>query len=579
MFAGGATVEAAETITAGGLDTLDGLVTKSLLARRRHAHAPTRLGMLETIRAYAGERFAAAADAEAVREDHYRYYLALAERHGTERALRGAGAREHLARLDAEIDNLHAALGWAIAQPSAERALAMAAALGGYWVMRNRYADAVDWVDQALNLPGADAHPALRVRALRTKVQCLWQMGRGAEQPAVVAAAEAIARRLGDPVVLSQALQLRVDHEINAERLDVADAVADEALHWARAAGDEWEIAEASRGKAIAASSIADLRERVDTAASLLTDVGNVLDSRTSSPPRPTPRSASAASVTQRTLPRERLRSRARWTIRIERMINSGNLGLAALLTGDTDTASHAFREELTLCREMVVRPVVFEGLRGLAAVAVVHGDDKRAATLVGAADAHRYDKTEDPRRGQARRDVLRARPHTLRDRRMECRRARRQRAELRGRDRLRPRGTARVAPDPTANRSRNPYAFQAGPRSRWGHSPPSRAAPSAQRGNALGHQGRGGRAADPQDPSGQLLPGPLPLPVPRAEFEKVRDGGGVVNKALVIAHGAHETGRREILSIDVGAAETEAFWSRHEQPDVRTIADNVRQC
>ena len=43
-----------------------------------------------------------------------------------------------------------------------------------------------------------------------------------------------------------------------------------------RAAGDDWEIAEASRGKAIAASSIADLRERVDTAASLLTDVGNV---------------------------------------------------------------------------------------------------------------------------------------------------------------------------------------------------------------------------------------------------------------------------------------------------------------
>ena len=115
VFAGGATIEAAETITAGGLDTLDGLVTKSLLARRQHALAPTRLGMLETIRAYAAERFAATADAEAVREDHYRYYLALAERHGTERALRGAGAQEHLARLDAEIDNLHAALGWAVA--------------------------------------------------------------------------------------------------------------------------------------------------------------------------------------------------------------------------------------------------------------------------------------------------------------------------------------------------------------------------------------------------------------------------------------------------------------------------------
>ena len=29
-----------------------------------------------------------------------------------------------------------------------------------------------------------------------------------------------------------------------------------------------------------------------------------------------------------------------------------------------------------------------------------------------------------------------------------------------------------------------------------------------------------------------------------------------------MIAHGVHETGRREILSIDVGEAETEAFWT-----------------
>ena len=54
-------------------------------------------------------------------------------------------------------------------------------------------------------------------------------------------------------------------------------------------------------------------------------------------------------------------------------------------------------REELTLCRDVVVRSVVFEGLRGLAAVAAVHDDAKRAATLVGAADAHRYDGPEDP--------------------------------------------------------------------------------------------------------------------------------------------------------------------------------------
>jgi predicted ATPase len=397
VFAGGATVDAAETITAGGLDTLDGLVTKSLLARRQDALAPSRLGMLETIRAYAGERFASAADVEVVREDHYRYYLALAQRHGAERALRGAGAREHFARLDAEIDNLHGALGWAVVQPSAERALAMAAALGSYWVMRNRYADAVNWVDQALNLPSADAQPALRVRVLCTKAMCLWTVGRGAEQAAVVAAAEATARRLGDPVILSQALQNRVQHEITAERLDVADALADEALRWARVAGDDWEIAGASRGKAIAAASIAELRERVDRAASLLTDVGNVhqlasLLTDAAYAALCLGGERDATDFAARATPITRALDN-----RFVQMINSGNLGLAALLTGETDTASHAFREELTLCREMVVRPVAFEGLRGLGAVAVVHGAANRAATLVGAADAHRYDQPEDP--------------------------------------------------------------------------------------------------------------------------------------------------------------------------------------
>ena len=65
--------------------------------------------------------FAAAADQDAVRERHYRHYLALAQRHGDQRALWGPAGKEHLARLDAEIDNLRAALAYALGQASAER--------------------------------------------------------------------------------------------------------------------------------------------------------------------------------------------------------------------------------------------------------------------------------------------------------------------------------------------------------------------------------------------------------------------------------------------------------------------------
>ncbi|MCC6772361.1 MAG: transposase [Gemmatimonadaceae bacterium] len=45
------------------------------------------------------------------------------------------------------------------------------------------------------------------------------------------------------------------------------------------------------------------------------------------------------------------------------------------------------------------------------------------------------------------------------------------------------------------------------------------------------------------------------------AKVERVREPDGVRQKCLVIAYGVHETGRREILGLDVGEAETEALW------------------
>jgi transposase-like protein len=45
------------------------------------------------------------------------------------------------------------------------------------------------------------------------------------------------------------------------------------------------------------------------------------------------------------------------------------------------------------------------------------------------------------------------------------------------------------------------------------------------------------------------------------AKVERVRDGGRVVRKALVLAYGVHESGYREVIALDVGEAETEAFW------------------
>jgi putative transposase len=46
------------------------------------------------------------------------------------------------------------------------------------------------------------------------------------------------------------------------------------------------------------------------------------------------------------------------------------------------------------------------------------------------------------------------------------------------------------------------------------------------------------------------------------AKIERVRDGGSVRQKALVIAYGVTEQGVREVVGLDVGESETEAFWT-----------------
>jgi putative transposase len=44
-------------------------------------------------------------------------------------------------------------------------------------------------------------------------------------------------------------------------------------------------------------------------------------------------------------------------------------------------------------------------------------------------------------------------------------------------------------------------------------------------------------------------------------KIEKVRERSGVRQKCLVIAYAVHESGRREVIGLDVGESETEAFW------------------
>ncbi len=63
------------------------------------------------------------------------------------------------------------------------------------------------------------------------------------------------------------------------------------------------------------------------------------------------------------------------------------------------------------------------------------------------------------------------------------------------------------------------------------------------------------------------------------AKIERVREPGGVRHKALVVAYGVHASGRREVIGLDVGEAETEAFWRQFLRSLRARGLDGVRLC
>ncbi len=120
VFAGGWTLEAAEAVVAGDgvqthavLELLARLVDKSLVLAEEQPPS-IRYRLLETIRQYGDARLQEADEATSARDGHVAYFLELAE--FVEPMMRGPHALEWVDRLDADHDNLRAALAGSLAQ-------------------------------------------------------------------------------------------------------------------------------------------------------------------------------------------------------------------------------------------------------------------------------------------------------------------------------------------------------------------------------------------------------------------------------------------------------------------------------
>ena len=273
VFVGGCTLEAAEAICADdgeGPDVLDGLASLAASSLLRPPEAPAagdgaasppaqdgdvspaapRLTMLETIREYGTELLAERSETAEIGRRHAAYYLALAERAGL--ALTGQEAVAWLARLDAEHDNLRATLRWAREQGDGAAELRLAAALWRFWQQRGHLSEGRGWLREALDRPASVA-PSVRVNALAGAARLAIDQAAYDEAAERCSQALQLARELGDPRVLTAALNTRGMLARAQDRY--ADSARDHqaALEQARAAADRASEAVALLGLAFAA--------------------------------------------------------------------------------------------------------------------------------------------------------------------------------------------------------------------------------------------------------------------------------------------------------------------------------------
>jgi predicted ATPase/class 3 adenylate cyclase len=394
VFAGGCTLEAAETVCDDGdlgVAVLDGLVSlfdKSLLRRQDGDITEPRLLLLETIREYAWERLLASGDADALAARHAAHFLALAEE--AEPQLWRAGQERWFQQLDLEHDNLRAALTWSLARPDPEMAMRLAGALGAYWEARGQIVEAHRWLDAAL--AAGPASPLSRARALMAKSRLLLIIEEDAGRAQHVLEESLALFRQTDE---ARWIAVTVCHLAQAARRlgehGRADALFEEGVELARGQGDPWVLALAlnNRGDDLIEhlGDFARARPMLEESLSLRRALGEkrglaltllnlgALTLREGHIEQAVPLYEESLALAREV----GLIPHTAWAL--------AGLGLAAVYQGADNRALPKLRESLQLARDMRDRYTIAECLSALASVAAGRAELLRAARLWGAAE------------------------------------------------------------------------------------------------------------------------------------------------------------------------------------------------
>ncbi|HEU5327316.1 MAG TPA: BTAD domain-containing putative transcriptional regulator [Thermomicrobiales bacterium] len=344
VFQGSFDRAAAHEVAGTQATTLVRLVDKSLLS----LGGTGRYALHELLRQFAAERLAGDPEAAVLPGRHAAYYLALAEQATPE--LTGPGRATWFPRLEAEHDNLRAALAWARTQPQADTEMRLAGALGRFWLLRGYVGEGREWVEHALTRRGVSAAPC-RVRARLCEAGGMLLCGQGdrARGEQLFEQSIALYRAAGDTA-----------GEVNVRIL---------------LAGVAYDYAEFSRAVAIWESCV-QLARAIDHPEALLRSLSNLgaawyymgdLER--------------AAASLEESLVLSRRAGRADSVA-----VQLSNLGNVARRKGDLQRADAYLKEALALSSSLNDPRRIAAVLERLAAAAATGGRMERAAHLLGAA-------------------------------------------------------------------------------------------------------------------------------------------------------------------------------------------------
>jgi tetratricopeptide (TPR) repeat protein len=408
-FTGGCTLEAIEAVCnfdqAIALDVLDGvasLVDKSLVRQETTTtRNPTgeegepRFGMLETLREYGRELLQSAepAGGDELYRRHAKYYMMVAEQGRA--GVQGPQQEMWLARFEAEHDNLYAAMKWAIDHRDTETALCLGGALWVFSGFRTYSKQGFQWLQQALQMPGAET----RNRARATALMGASLMGQDLQDAdaarAYIEESISILRELGaqERGELGKALLMYGSGQAISGGSEATRAAVDEGIDLLRQEGNKWDLSFGlfMRGYAATADgNLAAARMAFEESIALSRDVGNIWILSHSL--------NGLGDVSRLTGDYGQARQAYEESLSLYHRLNAAtdipaslhNLGRVALAQARVEDAKNLVLEALRLHISHKNKAGIAECLVGLAGVAGAEKQPERAARLFGAAEALR---------------------------------------------------------------------------------------------------------------------------------------------------------------------------------------------